>query len=327
MSVVIATRERYEDLRQCINSIKSQSVLPDELIIVDGGDFINQKIKALLEGLQIESIYIHEAENHGLPIARNIGIQSSSGGIVLFLDDDVYLEPTYIKNIINVFENDKSETIGGVSGIVQNSSSERKNNRIFGFGLMKLFIGSSHKNQGKVLPSGMNVFVSNPTSNIKFEFLFGCNMAYRRQVFKEFMFDETWGVYCLGEDLDFSYRVSKKYDLIVTPYAKLTHRETLGGGFRGDTFTQGFMEIFNRFYILQKNTKMSFSNWISFFRMVIGIILFNSAWILLRNKNKGQFNLVKGELLAIYSIFCCLAKPKAFEGIFKEINDRHRFKN
>jgi hypothetical protein len=80
--------------------------------------------------------------------------------------------------------------------------------------------------EGKVLPSG---FVTDfgtkgvPLEKVQeVDFFHGYAMSFRRNIFQEFSFDEKkYQRYGLGEDQDFSYRVSKKYKLVVTPRAKL----------------------------------------------------------------------------------------------------------
>jgi len=48
----------------------------------------------------------------------------------------------------------------------------------------------------------------------------GCT-AYLKEVFSRYLFDENLTEYAYMEDMDFSYRVSKKYRLLYQPEAKL----------------------------------------------------------------------------------------------------------
>src|SRR5262249_61147187 len=54
--------------------------------------------------------------------------------------------------------------------------------------------------------------------------LVGCNMTYRREVFRRFRFDEWFDGYGLCEDQDFSWRVGRVWRLVQTPHARLEHR-------------------------------------------------------------------------------------------------------
>ena len=50
-------------------------------------------------------------------------------------------------------------------------------------------------------------------------------MSYRRKVFQDFRFDEKYSGYSHGEDAEFSYRVSQKYIMYCTSYAKAFHNQ------------------------------------------------------------------------------------------------------
>jgi GT2 family glycosyltransferase len=51
----------------------------------------------------------------------------------------------------------------------------------------------------------------------------GLCMAFRRKVFEEERFDENMPGYALKEDVDFGYRVSRRYTIIQTPHARCDH--------------------------------------------------------------------------------------------------------
>jgi glycosyltransferase involved in cell wall biosynthesis len=102
VSVIIPTYNRQKDLKTCLNSILIQTKLPKEVIIVDDSD--NDKIENLIteengifENKNIDLRYIRNKRGKSLTIARNVGIDNSTGDVVLFLDDDVILDKDYIK--------------------------------------------------------------------------------------------------------------------------------------------------------------------------------------------------------------------------------------
>jgi len=82
-------------------------------VIVDASDTeeLNEAIKRQFSG-SVKIIYIHSKP--GLTHQRNVGVEASYGDIIFFLDDDVILDKDFVKEIINVFENDKEKEIGGV---------------------------------------------------------------------------------------------------------------------------------------------------------------------------------------------------------------------
>ena len=92
ISAIICTKDRKNDLAKLIKSLRKQTILPNELIIIDASkdkktyELINEKCKD-------EKYYIkYIKSNPGLTRQRNIGVKESKCRLLLFLDDDVVLE-------------------------------------------------------------------------------------------------------------------------------------------------------------------------------------------------------------------------------------------
>jgi GT2 family glycosyltransferase len=104
-----------------------------------------------------------------------------------------------------------------------------------------------------------------------------CGLAYRRRVFDEFEFDERLGKggYALKEDVDFSYRVSREFRLLVTPHASFRH-------FKSTTERVGIrqksrMHIANNYLLFRKNLEGSALQWAAFSWAMIGRLLYESG--------------------------------------------------
>ena len=90
VSVIIPTYNRKNYILKAIESLLNQTILVDEIIIIDDGstdstyEFINK--------LNLDRVKIHRYnENKGQCYALNIGMQLATGEIVSFLDSDNYL--------------------------------------------------------------------------------------------------------------------------------------------------------------------------------------------------------------------------------------------
>jgi hypothetical protein len=77
-------------------------------------------------------------------------------------------------------------------------------------------------------------------------------------VFDEFSFHEGFDGYCQLEDTEFSYRVSQKYRLVVTPEARLAHMRTLTA--RLDEYTLCHQEMTNLWYHFHRNMPQRLTN-------------------------------------------------------------------
>ena len=88
ITAAISTYNRLPSLKEAINSVKSQTFLPCELIIVD--DNSTDGTKEYCENLQlnIPLIYLRNDKNLGAALSRNRAIEKADGDYIAFLDDD-----------------------------------------------------------------------------------------------------------------------------------------------------------------------------------------------------------------------------------------------
>jgi len=97
VSVIIPTYNRSKTILKTLESVKNQTYRPVEIIVVDDGSkdntekIVSNWIKHNLS-FDLTAIYISQL-NKGAPIARNMGLMSSKGRFVQFLDSDDILYP------------------------------------------------------------------------------------------------------------------------------------------------------------------------------------------------------------------------------------------
>src|SRR5215203_6202181 len=85
----VSTRKHLELLMETLETIASQTVQNYEIIIVDDGSSMD--VGARTAG-RLRTITLRQA-NAGSAMARNKGIEASSGDYLVFLDADDYLLP------------------------------------------------------------------------------------------------------------------------------------------------------------------------------------------------------------------------------------------
>jgi glycosyltransferase involved in cell wall biosynthesis len=235
VSIIICTKNRSADLDISLDSVFSQRILPDTLVIVDDGDAEDTRsiLKKFESFREIRVIHIHpKTESSGLPAARNRGIRIMPDltGIILFLDDDVTLEETYLETLQDLFL--KNPDLWGASGFIKNVY----HNRSLPVKVLLLIAGF-------ILPNLVPVSLYSPritrtaealyplfrrfrADAVPAQWLSGCNMAYRSTVFSEgYTFDEHLVRYAQGEDLLFSHRLYQDNRKLLLSYnARLMHR-------------------------------------------------------------------------------------------------------
>ncbi|MHB8996990.1 MAG: glycosyltransferase family 2 protein [Armatimonadota bacterium] len=244
VSLMIPTKDRPRELADAVASIVIQTRQPEELIIVDDGAMDLKPVEAQLAGSGIELKYHRKNGTPGLTASRNIGIGLSTGDLIVFLDDDVVLEPEYVASLVEIFDLDPK--IGGVGGIITNEPVSKS--RL----LATIIRGTPYWGHGRVFRCGLyqeNYLTVRQPQDV--QYLHGGVSSYRRQVFDEFSFHEGFRGYCSLEDTEFSYRVGLKYRLMITPKARLAHMRTPTA--RIDEYALCQQEIANLWYHFHRN--------------------------------------------------------------------------
>lgn len=273
ISITIPTYNRTAELIEVFKSILNQTKKPREIIIVDDSD--TDIIEELITNWQtvfikrnIQTKYIRNTRGKSLTKARNIGIENVSGDILLFLDDDVILEKDYLDRLTDIYSQIPSAI--GVQGLITNYEKTPRKRLLFN----KIFlIGYFSKNDCKVLPSTNVTYPCEPDKIISCQWISGANQSYRCAIFDEFQYDENLVRYSYKEDVDFSYRIFKKYpnSLYITPYARLEHKESDIA--RLPNQKRITMEYVYSFYFFYKNFSPSLTNKILFFWSWIGYLI------------------------------------------------------
>jgi len=273
-SIIVCTKDRAEDLARFIESVDLQTRLPDELIIVDAsGDGLTQKlIQSVTRRARYKVKYTRAAP--GLTRQRNIGVEMAGGDTLFLFDDDTVLEQDYVEIVSATFDKYRLKNVGGICGRITNISE----NRPFRDAMFRTFFFLTDRSHGRLKLSGFPAFRRG--SKCAFvEVMPGNCMAYAKNVFKHFAFDENLTGYGFMEDVDFSYRVSKKFRLLYQPLARLAHYETTYTTV--DSRKLKRMQIRNHFYLFKKNMAKGPFQIIGFTLSIAGLFLYS----LLRTKD------------------------------------------
>lgn len=227
-SVIVATKNRPADLGRLFDTLRQQTSMPDELIIVDQSE--DAKTSELVacftqkysSGLKLKVVYVHRLDCVGAGPARNIGIECASGMVLVFLDDDVLLDATFIEELKNALR--ARPDLGGVSGVVKNYQRPPFSKRV----LLRVFwIGPFHDERQPIYWKA---------ARLKGEKLipatrFGSGlMGVRRSALGNLRFDPYYDG--PGEDVEITWRIGRKAPLVIAPRAQLIHAHSPSGRVR-----------------------------------------------------------------------------------------------
>lgn len=223
VTVVVCTRDRPEDIDRCLAAINKLDYPALDVLVVDNAPATNAT-KEILEQRYPQFRYICEPRP-GLDWARNRGIIEARGDIIAYTDDDVVVDPSWVKAIARAFIEDPSAM--ALTGLVVPYELETEAQVLFeiyggfgrGFERKEYQVSKGKKVPWTMLGTG--------------QFGTGANMAYRRSVFESIgYFDPALDVGTQtngGGDLEMFFRVIKEgYKLVYEPKAMIRHRHRPG---------------------------------------------------------------------------------------------------
>jgi len=111
ISVIIPIYNSEKYLNRCLNSIINQTYTDLEIILVDDGSTDNSLNICKQYGKIDKRIKIIHQENAGASVARNKGIENSTGNFISFIDSDDYVDCdmfSVLYNNINKYQSDIS---------------------------------------------------------------------------------------------------------------------------------------------------------------------------------------------------------------------------
>jgi GT2 family glycosyltransferase len=205
ISIVIPTGGRSDALTECLNSL--QICAPQSEIIVVGDMRDEATKRVLLE--QFPSVSYLETEHSSAVVKRNLGVVHASSEILVFVDDDVVVESSWLQNLIRHYSD---ESVGGVGGRVKIPGAKA---------------GSPNYKTG-VIEDGFVIGNWNPptTEPSEVQHLLGCNMSFRKApVLKLGGFDNFFRSSNFREETDLCLRMGRLgYRLIFDPDATVFHK-------------------------------------------------------------------------------------------------------
>jgi GT2 family glycosyltransferase len=266
VSAIIPTKDRPADLAAIVCSILRQTVLPQQLIIVDqslGSDSQCRIEKLFCELTVLKRIdlrYIRDVKLSGLAAARNRALDAADGEVCLFLDDDVCLEPNFVEELLNVYDHYPEAT--GVSGIVTNYEPPSWRFRTWS----GIFVKDPFHDDRQIVYWKARRF--RHLHGIRVTRLGGGLMSFRTAAIRGRRFDDNLRGVSDGEDVDFCARLGPNTTLIIAPRARLVHKNSPIGRAQ-DHWLRRFARA--NHYLYHRNWERGFRNRLAFVWLNIGL--------------------------------------------------------
>lgn len=108
VSVLVAAFNAEKYIRQCLDSLLSQSLRGVEVIVID--DHSTDSTPQIISSYAAENDCIHPiylVENSGQAHARNVGLSEANGRYICFLDSDDWLAADALQRAVDVFRSNE----------------------------------------------------------------------------------------------------------------------------------------------------------------------------------------------------------------------------
>lgn len=230
ISVLIITYNRPDQIIECLRSIQNQTKPPFEVVIIDASN--NNKTKSLVENYSNENFYISYFKREPNKIEqRNFGAKQLKGEFIQLSDDDIIFDKYYFEEVEKYLGQINDKRFGGFIGSIFERRELDRENRlgkmiktVLSNFFQKVFMIYPLGN-GNLLKSGQQQLIRNTILGVepKKICVMGGAGCYKKIIFNDIFFDPYFKDYSAGEDLDFSLRVSLKYNLYYFPNAYFIH--------------------------------------------------------------------------------------------------------
>jgi glycosyltransferase involved in cell wall biosynthesis len=178
VSVIVPTYRRQADLARCIAALGEQQRAADEIVVIarpedrEAIEWVEAYAAATVDA-RVRVALVHQP---GVVAAYNRGVESATGDILCFVDDDAAPHADWIARIVHAFEQDAA--LGGFGGrdIVHERGGILEGNKLV-VGVVSWYgraVGNHHIGQGGAR---------------KVQILKAVNMAFRREAIGPVRFD------------------------------------------------------------------------------------------------------------------------------------------
>ena len=278
ISVILCTKDRPDEVRVVLQCLAGQTRRPDEIIVVDGSR--DDRTRRVVEEKALEPpLRYRHVTPPRLTRQRNVGLREAAGALLLFVDDDVVLEPDYVEQVEAAFREDAAGRIGAIQGRVTNYLPPRTTfrARVRGRGLALLLRAFllPRPGSGRFQASAFPTYPHGLTTPRFVEGLHGCAMSFRREVFEDVRFDEALAGAGDLDDADIAYRLAARFRIRYEPRAQLRH--LLSPVARDSAGIRARRQVLHHAYLLEAHGPLTWGRWLAGWWARLGLCVLYAA--------------------------------------------------
>lgn len=257
ISAIVPTIGRAESLRALLESLSTQVYRVDEVIVADASG--RDETRLLINEPQWRELGLkinREVVNPPNAVRqREAAIKIATGEFLLFLDDDVILEPECVAHMMDLLKTN-ADVVGVTADF--NNQTWPQPTKIWQWYLHYVLKLGKEEWQGRVvgplLRFGYNPVPAGPAP---MEWLGTGNSLIRHSAYQQAGgFSDFFLHQCtINEDVDLSLKLSRIGRILFCPAARMSHHQAPEG--RVTAILAAEDDLFNRFFILRHTLGMS----------------------------------------------------------------------
>ena len=261
-SIVVPTKDRHDVVLAALENALAQTRSADRIVVVDASDkplVLTEPIQARAADAEVDVMVLHTRPSTSAQ--RNEGVRHVGSPIVLFVDDDVTIPPTYADTLLRRWELDGLDAFGGIVGATNPADTPGLLARTLRR-LLMLHVADSGRRATFIRRSGKVWFVDRPRTEVVVPTAGAGAVAYRTDLVRKHPFDERFAGYALGEDLEMAVRLSRDGPILQLPEAHYSHQPASGGrNARDRWYYRGRRETYFRLKRLDRSllTRLAFA--------------------------------------------------------------------
>jgi glycosyltransferase involved in cell wall biosynthesis len=303
ISVVTPTLRRPNEVAGLLQNLCEQTVLPAEIILVDGAPESDKQTEEVAQSLSYSLPFLcrHIRHSPGTAVQRNAGIDLARGLLIAFIDDDVRLEPDFFRACVNVLARDAAA--GGVVGYRTNQYFRLgSHQRWRWYRRLKLLTTFEPGRYDFETGYPINANMQPPFSGVReVDFMTTACAVWRREVFESGLrFDPFFSDYGVLEDAHFSLRAGREWKLFQCGDARCIELHSANS--RVNQRKLGYKYVVNYYYVFRSVAgPLSLRQQARFWRYQ-AFELFRIATSAIRRRRGGEIGELLGRLEGAFSV-------------------------
>jgi GT2 family glycosyltransferase len=207
VSVVMPTKNRAPLLADAVRSLLEQTVVADELIIVDQSDDdagrtrVTALVAAQPPARRPRLVYVLDRSINGAAAARNAAFDRAGGDVIVCWDDDVLAAPTVLERLLTHYR--LAPECAGLAPVITNYAVPNALRRLH----VRIFCRGPFHDERQPIYWYWRRY---PTpARVPVRMFTGAMMSFRRSVLQDLRHDGRYRGASIGEDIDLCWALTR----------------------------------------------------------------------------------------------------------------------